>query len=135
MDFTPDEKNKQKIYHMRDDLRNRTEEFTNSGLASTATEIGRFGSALHAAADKLHENNDFLAGFMDNLADKLDNLSSYINERESKDIINNLQDFAEKNPYLTIGGMFVAGLAVSRLFKAETNSTSQSREDYNESGR
>lgn len=138
MDFTPDDKNKQKYHHLRDDLRNRTDKLTSSGIASTATEFSRFGSAFHAAADKLHENNDYFAGFLDNLGDKLDNVSNYINERESKDIIHNMQDFAKKNPYLTIGGMFVAGMAVSRLLKAETTETSNtppSKEDSNESGR
>jgi len=138
MDFTPDDKNKQKFYHLRDDLRNRTEKLTSSGVSSTATEFSRFGSAFHAAADKLQENNDYFAGFIDNLADKLDNVSSYIKERESKDLLHNLQDFAQKNPYLTIGGMFVAGMAVSRLFKAEASEPSNTpppREGYNESGR
>lgn len=135
MDFTPDDKNKQKFYHLRDDLRNRTEKLTSSGIASTATEFGRLGSAFHAAADKLQENNDYLAGFMDNLADKLDNVSNYIKERDSNDLLHNLEDFAQKNPYLTIGGMFVAGMAVSRLLKAETSNTPPSREDQNESGR
>lgn len=138
MDFTPDEKNKQKFYHLRDDLRNRTEKLTSSGISSTATEFSRFGSAFHAAADKLQENNDYFAGFIDNLADKLDNVSSYIKEHESKDLLHNLQDFAQKNPYLTIGGMFLGGMAVSRLFKAEVSepsNTPQSREDNNESGR
>jgi|GEM_PF-2447014 ElaB/YqjD/DUF883 family membrane-anchored ribosome-binding protein len=138
MDFTPDDKNKQKFYHLRDDLRNRTEKLTSSGMNSTATEFSRLSSAFHAAADKLQENNDYFAGFIDNLADKLDNVSNYIKERESKDLLHDLQNFAQKNPYLTIGGMFVTGMAVSRLLKAETAETSNtqpSREDYNESGR
>ncbi len=138
MEFSPDDKNRQKLNHLRDDLRYRTEKLTSSGIASAATEFRRFGSALHSAADKLQENNDYFAGFMDNIGDKLDNVSNYINERESKDIIHNLQDFAQKNPYLTIGGMFVAGMAVSRLLKAETTETSTTpppKEDYNEYGR
>lgn len=134
MDFTPNEKNKQKLHQMRDELQNRTQRATRSGMDSTASEFGRFGSALHAAADKLHEKDDYFAGFFDTLADKMDNVSDYIKERESKDIINTVQDFARKNPYLTIGGMFVAGVAASRLLKAETSNTPPPKEDYYESG-
>ncbi len=134
MDFTPNEKNKQKLHHMRDELQNKTQRVTRSGMDSTASELGRIGSALHSAAEKLHENNDYFAGFFDTLADKLDNVSDYIKERESKDIINTVQDFATRNPYLTIGGMFVAGVAMSRLLKAETSNTPPSKEDYYEPG-
>ncbi|HEX3018943.1 MAG TPA: hypothetical protein VHP36_01515 [Chitinispirillaceae bacterium] len=134
MDFTPNDQSKQRYHQIRDNLRDRTEKVTRTGIDSTASEFSRFGSALHAAASDLHKNNDYFAGLFDTLANKIDDVSTFVKKRESKDILNTVQKFAKQNPYLTMGGMFVAGLAISQFMKTEPNNYPQSKENYNESG-
>lgn len=134
MDANPKEESRQKYQEIRNDVRGRTDRMARSGRDFTTHEFNRLGSALHAAADKLHENNDYFAGFMDTIANKVDDVSHYIENREPKEILNTVQDFAKRNPYFTIGGMFVAGLAASRFLKTGASNEPVSREGYYESG-
>jgi hypothetical protein len=114
-------------------VRDTTEDITRAGRDYTIKEFSRLGKALHSAAGELHVNNDYFAGMVDTLADKVDNFSHFIEEREPGDIIHSVQTFARHNPYFTIGGMFIAGLAVSRFLKTGREEELRSREEHYES--
>ncbi len=135
MDTNPRDERKQK-HDFREDLRLSADNLTRSGRDRTAQEFTRLSSALHEAANKLHENNDYFADFVDTIADKVDSASNYIKNKEPGDLINSVQDFTRKNPYFTIGGMFVAGLAASRFLKSGSTEyhRRESEEGYYESG-
>lgn len=134
MDSNLKDQSRQKYSDIHENFRNRAENMTRSGRDATAKEFNRLGTALHAAADKLNENNDYFAGFIDNLANKIDDFSGVISDREPKNIINSVQDFAKRNPAFTMGGLFVAGLAVSRFFKAGTEYNDENTGGNYESG-
>ena len=104
--------------HFKETLSDRGNRFARSGRDVAAQEFGNIGNALHAAADRLSEQNDVLASWVGKAADSLDSAKNFLNEREPQDLMHDIQDFSKRNPYLTVGGMFAAGLALSRFFKA-----------------
>lgn len=114
-------------------VRDTTEDITRAGRDYTIKEFTRLGKALHSAAGELHVHNDYFAGMVDTLADKVDDFSHFIEEREPGDIVHSVQTFARRNPYFTIGGMFIAGLAVSRFLKTGREEELRSREEHYES--
>lgn len=116
-------------------VRETTEDITRAGRDYTAKEFTRLGKALHTAAGELHEHQDYFAGIVDTFADKVDELSHFVQEREPGDIVHSVKTFARRNPYFTIGGMFVAGLAVSRFLKTGREEELRPREEYYESGK
>ena len=99
-------------------LREQGNRFASSGKDTAVKELSRMGTAFHAAADRLHEQNDYFAGWADTAAERIDNASGYFSEKNPQEIVGDIQDFSRRNPYVTIGGMFIAGLALSRLLKS-----------------
>jgi hypothetical protein len=134
MDSFEKEDRRQNRFDFRDDLRDRGERLSRSGTNATAQEFGRISNALHVAADKLHEHNDYFAGLVDNLAERSESASKFLTDRQPQEIFDAVQDFSRRNPYLTVGGMFAAGLALSRFLKAGRNNEPQSQEDRYEPG-
>ncbi|NLG19408.1 MAG: hypothetical protein GX556_18965 [Fibrobacter sp.] len=103
---------------IREKFSEKSNRFASSGKDATVNEISNIGTAFRAAAGKLHEQNDFLADWVDTAADKLDSVSNYLKDHEPEDILHDVQDFSKRNPYVTVGVMFAAGLALSRVLKS-----------------
>ncbi|NLW31074.1 MAG: hypothetical protein GXY77_06430 [Fibrobacter sp.] len=103
---------------MSESLREQGNRLANSGKTATVEELSKLGNAFHAAADKLHEQNDKFAQWADMAAGRVDAMKDYFNEKDPKGIMDDVQDFSKRNPYLTVGSMFVAGAALSRFLKS-----------------
>jgi hypothetical protein len=129
------DESKRTYHEFSGNVRETTEDITRAGRDYTAKEFTRLGKALHTAAGELHENHDYFAGMVDTFADKVDDFTHFIQEREPGDIVHSVKSFARRNPYFTIGGMFIAGLAVSRFLKTGREEELRSREEYYESGK
>jgi hypothetical protein len=119
-------------HNIYNDMREQGERLSRFGRDTTINEFDRISSALHTAADRLHGDKAYFAGFFDTLADSADRASHFLKEHEPGEIMDNVKDFSRHNPYLAAGGMFVAGLALSRFFKAGTTDHSHYKEDIYE---
>jgi ElaB/YqjD/DUF883 family membrane-anchored ribosome-binding protein len=100
-----------------EELRNQGDLFVNKGKEFASRELDKWGAAVHDASQKLHENNDYLAQFADNLADRLNSASSYIKEENADDLIRSADEFAHRHPALTIGGLLATGFVATRFLK------------------
>jgi ABC-type transporter Mla subunit MlaD len=77
------------------------------------------GDALRSAADDLREKHDpNIASLADALADRLERSSTYLKNRQPGEIRQDIEKLARQQPHLFYGGLFVAGLALSRFFKS-----------------
>lgn len=103
---------------MNEDLQENIKNATQAGKHSLAQEVSNFGAAVQSAATKLHQQNDYFAGWADIAANKIDDASRYLEDKNTGEIVSAFGDFSRKNPYIMIGGMFVAGLTLSRFVKA-----------------
>ena len=81
------------------------------------------GSAVHRAAEKLREErDDNLAGYADALAEEVDRMAGYLEHRPVSELMHDAQAFARRRPEWFLGGLFVAGLALSRFLKSSSRS-------------
>jgi len=86
---------------------------------TAAAQLHTVGEAVHRAADKFREDkDDNIAGYVDAFADEVDRLSGYLKGRDLPAVWHDAQDFARRRPEWFLGGMFVAGLALTRFLKA-----------------
>lgn len=100
-----------------EELRNQGNLFVNKGKDFASKELDMLGAAVHDASHKLHENNDYLAQFADNLAGRLNSASCFIKEENADDLIRRADDFAHRHPALTIGGLLATGFVATRFLK------------------
>ncbi|MBA4148542.1 MAG: hypothetical protein H0X66_10550 [Verrucomicrobia bacterium] len=95
------------------------EAFLGEQKHTVAETLHHCGDALRGAAGQLREKQDQnLASIAESIAARLDKTSNYLDGKQLQDIRNDVENFARKQPQVFYGSMFVAGLALSRFFKA-----------------
>lgn len=107
----------------------RGREYAATSKDQAAGQIEVFGNAIRAAAETLEqEGQESVACCTEACADEVDRAARYVREKNFEQIYRDSSRAARRRPELFLGGMFVAGLALSRFLKA-----SQSRiEDQQE---
>jgi hypothetical protein len=76
-------------------------------------------AASRKAAEQLRVDNDsHLAQYAETIAQKLEDTSAYLDNRDLRNIYQDVEGFARRQPELFFGGMFLAGLAIARFLKA-----------------
>jgi len=109
-------------------VKEKGEAFLGEHKHTAADSIHHCGDALRGAAQQLRERQDqTLASFAEKAADQLERMSGYLDSKQIEDIRNDVEGFARRQPQVFYGGMFAAGLALSRFFKA---SQSKPRENF-----
>ena len=101
-----------------------------SGVASVADSIRQVGENL----GKSNENNQIasLAGkYGDSLAGQVEKFSSYIEDKEFKELIRDVEQFARRNPALFVGGAFALGIVAARFLKSSSRNQSSGRRSQN----
>lgn len=105
-----------------------------SGVASVADSIRQVGENL----GKSNENNQIaaLAGkYGDTLAGQVEKFSSYIEDKDYKELMRDIEQFARRNPALFVGGAFALGVLAARFLKSSSRGqTSGKRSPNNRSG-
>ena len=121
---TAAEQTKRKAAEYADQARTRGVEMLDQQRHTAASQLQTVGEAVHRAADKFREDHDDnIAGYVDALADEVDRCARYLEQRDMGALVNDTQRFARRNPELFLGGMFLAGLALSRFLKASRPET------------
>ncbi|HEV7298659.1 MAG TPA: hypothetical protein VGN72_04780 [Tepidisphaeraceae bacterium] len=91
-----------------------------------AEQINTFSDAAHRAADKFREEqDDNIAGYIDAAADEVQRVGEYLRERDLNTLWRDAQSFGRRRPEWFLGGMFVAGLALTRFLKASAERREQ----------
>ena len=94
--------------------------------------VHTLGEAVRRAAGKFREDHDDnIAGYVDAAADEVQRLGDYLQQRDLASLWQDTQSFGRRRPELFLGGMFVAGLALTRFLKASAErQQSQSMQSY-----
>jgi hypothetical protein len=101
-----------------------------SGVASVADSIRQVGENL----GKSNENNQIasLAGkYGDSLAGQVEKFSSYIEDKDFRELMRDVEQFARRNPALFVGGAFALGVFAARFFKSSNRNQSSGRRMQN----
>jgi ElaB/YqjD/DUF883 family membrane-anchored ribosome-binding protein len=97
-----------------------------SGFTSVADSIRQVGENLGSSG----ENNQIaaLAGkYGDSLAGQIEKLSSYIEDREIRELMRDVEQFARRNPALFVGGAFTLGILAARFLRSSGSQNQASR--------
>lgn len=91
-----------------------------------STELGRqvqsVGQALRGSSKQLQsEGKDTPAKVVDQVAQKADDLGSYLQSADPDRILGDIESFARRRPWLTAGIGVAAGFLASRFVKASSN--------------
>jgi gas vesicle protein len=85
-----------------------------------AGKVTDYSAAVRKASEKLKEDHeDGIARYTEAVADKLDEVSGYIRDRNFDDMWEDAENLARKRPEIFLGGMFLAGLVLARFMKAK----------------
>lgn len=94
-------------------------EFIGNGKHRAANSLESTAQALYRMGDQLRENNqEGMSRYADQASSQIQSISDYLYDHEPDDIMRDVQDAARRQPWITIGGAFIAGLAVARFLKA-----------------
>jgi hypothetical protein len=97
----------------------RGQEMIDSQKRRAADQLHTVGAAVHRAAEKFREeHDDNIAGYVDAMAEEVDRFAGYLERRDAGRLLRDAQQFARREPEWFLGGMFLAGLALSRFLKA-----------------
>ncbi len=110
---------KSKTKEIVDEARQRGEEYVEQNKERAAQSIGGVGETFRQSAERLEKENDpNIAHYTRLVAEKLEGAAGYIRDRDLTQLRRDGEDLARRHPAVFFGGMFVAGLAASRFFKA-----------------
>lgn len=88
-----------------------------SGITSVADSIRQVGENLSHTDEK--SQMAALAGkYGENLAGQVEKFSSYIEDKEIKELVRDVEQFARRNPLLFVGGAFALGILAARFLKS-----------------
>lgn len=97
------------------------------------SEINSIARAFRSSGQQLrNQNEEPVARYATQIADKLENASSYIEDHSVDDILSDAEAFARRRPEVFLGGAFGLGLLVSRFFKSSERNLYEG--EYRESG-
>lgn len=91
-----------------------------SGLTSVADTIRQIGGNLGEAQEPTGVAN-IAAQYTNTAADKVEQLTGYLERRDFKGLVRDLEDIAHKNPALFLGGAFALGILAARFLKSGTS--------------
>ncbi len=97
-----------------------------SGVASVADSIRQVGENLGNSG----ENNQvaaFAGKYGETLAAQVDKFSSYLDEKELRELARDVEQFARRNPLLFVGGAFALGVLAARFLKSSGQKRSAAR--------
>jgi hypothetical protein len=84
-----------------------------------AEQLGGLGSAFHRTSETLRtENQARFADLTDNVGHRIDRLSGYLRDSDSRTIARDLEGMARRQPALVFAGAFALGVLAARFLKS-----------------
>lgn len=94
------------------------ERFASEKKTTAADHLHNYSSAVQDSARSLEEKDPNLAWFTHRAADKLQDISDYVRDRDFSTLRHDAEGLARRHPAAFFGGMFLAGLLLGNVVKA-----------------
>ncbi len=104
--------------HDVDEAIQRSKSTVREKKSEIATQFSQVSKALEETADRLGYENNLIEEPVRRVARGVESISHQIRDKSLDDFARDTRSFARKKPALALGACFVAGLAISHLFKA-----------------
>lgn len=99
-------------------------------------ELQGIARALRTTGDQLKEQDQGSVGrYAEQAAERVGRLSDYLSEKDSEQLIGEVEDFARQKPAVFLGGAFVLGVAAARFLKSSAGQTGDLREELKHEAR
>lgn len=121
-------KAKEKIDEAAGLLSDRAQSFGAQQKNLGAEQIKSFAGAVHMAAGELEAQMPGAASLAHSTADRLDAAAVALRERNINQLLNDIGEFARREPALFFGGAVAVGFALTRVLKSSVNSARVSDE-------
>jgi hypothetical protein len=103
-----------------------------SSRSETADRISGIATAFRHTSDSLRaENQERVANLTDTLAEQVERLSSYLRDHDLKDVRNDVENLARRQPAVAIGAALALGMLGARFLKSSQRSE---REEWERGG-
>lgn len=103
---------------------NRQKEAAADQVSQVAESVRRIRETLSEQENGLAR---YAADYSDMAANRLEQLSNYIREKDPKQLLGDVQNFGRRRPALLVGGAFLLGFAGARLIKSAMDNTAYQR--------
>jgi ElaB/YqjD/DUF883 family membrane-anchored ribosome-binding protein len=112
----------EKAHELRGEAEFRLREQVDQRSTQVGEQVQSFGQALRSGSKQLHsEGKDTPAKLVDQVAQKADELGSYLQSADADRILDDVESFARRRPWLTAGIGAAAGFLASRFVKASSH--------------
>ena len=98
-----------------------------SGISSVADSIRQVGDNLGGGSGDSNQIAALAGKYGDTLAGQVEKFSSYIEDKEIKELVRDVEKFARQNPLLFVGGAFALGIFAARFLKSSSQSQTSRR--------
>jgi ElaB/YqjD/DUF883 family membrane-anchored ribosome-binding protein len=83
--------------------------------------VGAQAQALRSTAGQLRQQGqEAPAKAAEQMAERAERVGGYLREADGERILNDVEDFARRNPWAVVAGGIVVGIAASRFLKASS---------------
>jgi len=121
----------EKTGQMVDQVREQATSQLSSQKDRVAEGMGNVAHLIRMTGDQMRQNNqEGVAQFTDQAANRVENFSRFLQDREPGEIVREVENFARREPVLFLGGAFTLVLLAARFLKS-SNPTSQSDQNTN----
>lgn len=101
-----------------------------AGIGSVADSIRQIGEDIGGKADN-KQIASLVDKYGDTLAGQVEKFSSYIEDKELKELVRDVETFARRNPALFVGGAFLLGVLAARFLKSSGSGQTSKRRSLN----
>jgi len=102
----------------------RQASMTMNRVGDTLDDLAR---AVRDSGGQLREQRPEIANVADTAAERVEGVASYLREHDARDVIDQAEQFARRQPALVIGGGLLLGLLAGRLLRSGAEPMSSSR--------
>jgi hypothetical protein len=111
------------VQHKAQEVAVQAQDQAKSAVATRKDQaVGQLGSvaqAFRTTSNELrNQDNAMIAQYADKVADQVDRISGYLEERDIDQLLGDAENFARRQSELFLGGAFILGLLVGRFVKS-----------------
>jgi ElaB/YqjD/DUF883 family membrane-anchored ribosome-binding protein len=123
---------KERVQDVAGQAKGQTREQLRNQIGQRSTQAGEQVSstadAMRRTSEQLRtDGKDGVAKLIDGVADRGEQLGSYLTRADGEQILRDVEDLARRQPWLFVGGSAVLGFLASRFMKASSSGRYQSR--------
>ncbi len=104
---------------VRNEVTSQAKTTIDKGRSQVAGQVEGLASALTRAGEQLrNEDQPELANYSERAGEQIQNVASYLGERDLREVMRDVEGFARKNPLVFAGAAVALGLIAARFLKS-----------------